>query len=136
MKIKVHDIPETGLTVSERFDPAEMNLQMPGLKFTAPLDVTAEFYRERDTVVVQVGAVGDQEILCGRCLVSFRKHYDEHYDLGYEVKDKVALDITSDIRQEILLSYPVNLVCREECKGLCPRCGANLNETSCSCPRS
>ena len=43
------------------------------------------------------------------------------------------VDITSDIREELLLAMPSRFLCSEECKGLCPRCGANLNEKPCSC---
>ncbi len=135
MKIKISEIPEAGLTVSERFNPVEMSLQTAELKFTAPLEVTATFQKERDTVLVQVEAAGNTEMVCGRCLEVYRQPFDGRFDLGYELKGKVALDITNDVRQEILLSYPVQFLCRPDCQGLCPKCGKNLNEGSCSCSR-
>ena len=43
------------------------------------------------------------------------------------------VDITSDIREELLLTMPSRFLCSSDCKGLCPGCGANLNEKKCSC---
>jgi uncharacterized protein len=43
-------------------------------------------------------------------------------------------DLTELLRQSILLALPMRPLCSEECKGLCPHCGANLNEGPCGCP--
>jgi uncharacterized protein len=37
------------------------------------------------------------------------------------------------LREQVLLAVPLRAICREDCKGLCPQCGANLNEKRCSC---
>jgi uncharacterized protein len=44
------------------------------------------------------------------------------------------LDMTEMFRQDILLAMPIKPICSEECKGLCPSCGRNLNEGPCGCP--
>lgn len=43
------------------------------------------------------------------------------------------VDITDEIREEILLAVPNRFLCSEECQGLCPHCGANLNREKCTC---
>ena len=43
------------------------------------------------------------------------------------------LDLTKAICDEIVLSLPSSLLCKEDCKGLCPKCGVNLNEQQCDC---
>lgn len=43
------------------------------------------------------------------------------------------VDITADIREELLLTMPSRFLCSEECKGICPGCGVNLNEKRCTC---
>ena len=133
LKVKANEIPEEGLTVSELFDPAGMNLQTPTLKFISGPSVSATFQKERDTVFVNVVATGRLELLCGRCLETYAGPYDGHFGLDYSVEERAVLDITDDVRQEIFLSYPVQSVCQEGCKGLCPRCGANLNMGPCGC---
>lgn len=136
MKVKLSEISQNGLTLSEPFDPAAMNLQTPQLSFAAPLKVTAQFQKEQDTVFVRVEAEGQRTMICGRCLENTSDRYDGQFDLGYSVKGQFVLDITDDIRQEILLSYPVRFLCKEDCLGLCPRCGKNLNTGPCDCSRA
>jgi uncharacterized metal-binding protein YceD (DUF177 family) len=43
------------------------------------------------------------------------------------------VDLTPDMRESILLAFPSHPVCRSDCKGLCPQCGANRNEEACDC---
>jgi uncharacterized protein len=44
------------------------------------------------------------------------------------------LDLAPMVREQIILAAPMHPLCREECRGLCPRCGKDLNEGSCRCP--
>ena len=75
---------------------------------------------------------------CGRCLDFFSTNLEVSSFLrAYAVPEGTEIiDITGDIREEILLNLPFFPVCRPECKGLCPRCGKNLNEGPCSCKPS
>ena len=52
-------------------------------------------------------------------------------EIGYYQKDSLLLEDV--LREQVLLSLPVRTLCREDCKGLCPRCGANRNSQACSC---
>ena len=45
------------------------------------------------------------------------------------------VDITQDIREELLLTLPTRFLCSEQCKGLCPGCGADLNVKKCTCEK-
>ncbi|MBP1582465.1 MAG: DUF177 domain-containing protein [Victivallales bacterium] len=51
----------------------------------------------------------------------------------YEKAMGKPLDLTDDVREDILLSLPLKFLCQEDCRGLCPHCGQNLNEGTCSC---
>jgi uncharacterized protein len=55
---------------------------------------------------------------------------DEEYYGGKEI------DLAQALREQILLSLPPPPLCREDCKGLCPRCGKDLNEGECGCARA
>lgn len=50
----------------------------------------------------------------------------------YDPNDRM-LDLRPAVRENWLLSAPAYVQCREDCKGLCPTCGTNLNESTCSC---
>ncbi|MBQ9406142.1 MAG: DUF177 domain-containing protein, partial [Desulfovibrio sp.] len=43
------------------------------------------------------------------------------------------IDLTEEVREDILLSFPQSFHCSEDCKGICPTCGKNLNEGPCGC---
>jgi DUF177 domain-containing protein len=52
-------------------------------------------------------------------------------EIGYYQKDSLLLEDV--LREQVLLSLPVRTLCKPDCKGLCPRCGANRNTQPCSC---
>jgi uncharacterized protein len=52
-------------------------------------------------------------------------------EIGYYQKDSLLLEDV--LREQVLLSLPVRTLCKEDCKGLCPRCGSNRNSQTCSC---
>ena len=54
---------------------------------------------------------------------------DKSYMEGYQ------LNVETFIYHEILVNWPVKILCKEDCKGLCPTCGKNLNEGDCACAK-
>jgi uncharacterized protein len=52
-------------------------------------------------------------------------------EIGYYQKDSLLLEDV--LREQVLLSLPVRTLCKPDCKGLCPRCGANRNTEACNC---
>ena len=80
---------------------------------------------------------------CDKCLAPVTKQivlpFQQTFykDCGPEEDDYVyfdsKLDVTQAVRDEIVLGVTTSLVCKDDCKGLCPKCGANLNETQCDC---
>ena len=84
---------------------------------------------------------------CDRCLNTFERTYDvplEHILVAtledeenddYILLDQYQLDLADLTMADILLELPYKSLCREDCLGLCPMCGMNLNEGSCGCVR-
>ena len=72
--------------------------------------------------------------VCARCLDDIRvtiavKDLCFHFE---KVRD-LEVDLTDDVREELLLAVPSCFYCSPDCKGICPMCGTNLNHASCSC---
>jgi uncharacterized protein len=67
------------------------------------------------------------DILTGRLVQS------EEEDRALWIDDRHILDLTEVLRQNILLTLPMHVLCSEDCRGLCPVCGQNLNQGSCGC---
>ena len=100
-------------------------------------------------VMIEGGTNISLTLYCGRCLkemiypmnISIQKEVDfnlteeeraeglddTNFIIGYN------LDVDTLIYDEILIDFPMKLLCREDCKGLCKKCGTNLNENTCDC---
>jgi uncharacterized protein len=70
-----------------------------------------------------------------RMIYLFRANYDgsEKEDIVYLQPDNDKIDLDKDIRDYAILGVPMKKLCSDDCKGLCPKCGKNLNEGSCNC---
>jgi len=86
--------------------------------------------------------------VCDRCLEEFAMDFATPIGESYYRVDEAPadpddderiygeddiIDISSDIEQAFLLTLPIRIVCRDDCRGLCPGCGRNLNAEECSC---
>ncbi len=94
------------------------------------------------------------EVICGRCLEPYRIPIDAAFDLSYipqtdntgegerEIQDDdlstayykaEGIDLSELLREQFYLALPMKPLCSEDCKGLCPQCGTNLNRETCDC---
>ena len=130
--------------------PAEINLDE---QFTRLIRVNADLDRITRGFALRGTALTAAHLSCDRCLGEFDLDLQTTFTLLYSVattgaeeeeKDDLAtviapeaniIDFGEDVRQEILLAVPRKLLCKEECRGLCPVCGRNLNNEQCSCKR-
>lgn len=77
----------------------------------------------------------DFDAVCCRCGgdFDFTVHVDD-FTVSVEVAEKTEfVDLTDELRQSIILALPSYPVCRQDCRGVCPTCGKNLNEGPCTC---
>lgn len=84
---------------------------------------------------------------CDRCLIEFERDYAVSCDAvvvkslssddndDYIVVGGNELDLDEHIISDLILHFPSKVLCKEDCKGLCQFCGADLNETVCSCQK-
>ncbi|MBQ4107677.1 MAG: DUF177 domain-containing protein [Lentisphaeria bacterium] len=72
--------------------------------------------------------------ICGRCLEPVTQTVSSR-DLALYFDHPLVeeLDISPEIREEALLELPINLLCSDDCAGLCRHCGCNLNHADCDC---
>ena len=131
MKIKINDIPKEGLSIEEKKDASALDLAGDDLRFVTPISLSIFINRDKDEAYAHVTASGKIEAICGRCLSAYSIDFEKDFDFSYDIEGKATIDLTDDIRSEIILEYPVKSLCKENCKGLCQVCGKNLNEGSC-----
>lgn len=132
------------LSVQTKIDLSD--IQRNGVvSFPDPVDVNIVVKNRAGVVVFEANTAFDYRFSCDRCAVlSNRKiaykfcHIlvtglsDENGDDYIEAPD-YKLDTDALLRDDILLELPSKFLCKESCKGLCPKCGKNLNEGNCNC---
>ncbi|MGN1180499.1 MAG: YceD family protein [Suilimivivens sp.] len=93
------------------------------LTLTIPCD------RCLQSVMVPLSVAFTHQVLSPEKEDAVSEEEDQNFVSGYE------LDTEALINNEILINMPVKVLCREDCKGICPVCGHNLNEGECGCDR-
>lgn len=149
MRINISNLPEGTHERTLEASPEEVGLDSRFSK-TVHLDVKLEKTSRQVYVHVHLSTGG--VFTCDRCLEEFEKTLTSSYAVVYvtdaqaAVKDGAAeiqvispdagfIDLGEDVRQFAILALPQKMLCREECAGLCPSCGANLNRGACGCSR-
>ena len=134
MKISVSQIPFEGQVREETISPQSLELETDEVRFRGNLRIRAIVSKITNAVAIDAELAAPVRMRCSRCLADVDIDFKKKLKLNYQVSStQQTIDIDQDIREEIILDYPVNLLCRPDCKGLCPRCGGALNEGGCIC---
>ena len=135
LKIAIKDIHPEGIEVSDHIPVAAIGLTRddPGY-FIAPLNVQAKVSRANNTVLAKTKVHGKYRSACARCLAEIERDWNGNFLFDFAVdKQTESVELDEDIRQEVLLNLPPRVLCKEDCKGICPQCGADLNNEECKC---
>ncbi len=134
MRIEVSRIPTDGMTVSESLTPQALDLETEIIKFRGPVTVLADISRITNAVTVDFTVQAKMYLRCSRCLEEFDMFFNKEFQVSFPVDiSEPSIDLDPEIREEIILEYPIKPLCKAQCKGLCPKCGKNLNEINCGC---
>lgn len=86
------------------------------------------------------GEVFDKGISEEMTVLSSFKTNHSHLDMSNEIKfistQSGSINITQEVLDQLVLSIPQKILCKDDCQGLCSKCGANLNKTSCKCKKN
>ncbi|MBR2775369.1 MAG: DUF177 domain-containing protein [Selenomonadaceae bacterium] len=105
--------------------------------FTGEIKIVGEVEDAGRCYVVRGRIECTKSFTCDRCLAQATANqvheFDEEIDKAAAIDD--VLDVTELLRDVLLAAQPMKNLCKADCKGLCPVCGANLNEGECGCKR-
>jgi len=128
--------------------PEDEALQGLGLGLTQPLEIRGKLQTMADGEIYWRGAIsGEIRGICGRCLIEVTRPVKAEVDALFSTDPEAAddpgvyllaarathVDLRPVVREEVALTVPAYLLCKENCAGLCPRCGADLNQGPCEC---
>jgi len=154
-QLNVRQMPEEGLQIEDELPADLWTGAEEGILLAAPLAVALACVKRGDRVEVEGRLRGAARMECARCLrpvdVPIDAPVHALYMPGDPTEDDVAisskdeedvyfgwyeppdLDLLDEVRQVAVVSLPHRALCSEGCRGLCPSCGADLNEETCSC---
>jgi uncharacterized protein len=147
MKIQIAGLSEGIHNFRFREPVAEVGL---GEEFHGDVTVDAMLEKSGRQFYLKAEVRATGEFSCDRCTAPFSLPLQAVYQMYYvwdpkeaELRDQSevqvipmglpVIDLADEVRQTVVLAVPLKLLCRTECKGLCARCGADLNKESCSC---
>jgi len=121
-------------TVTQQ-DIVDENNELGGRVSDSGLTVTGKAVLvNRKELAVAMKVTGAMIYPCARCLEPTPYECDFEYDevigIGEEAEE---LDLLPCVEECLFINEPYRVLCKEDCKGLCPHCGANLNQTECQC---
>ncbi len=102
-----------------------------------------------DQIILEALTTAGANFICDRCGTEFKQTVKSKYKMIYLLRsiegaeeeinitylssDTQIIDISKDVRDYMILSTPMKRLCKEDCKGLCAKCGVDLNEKECDC---
>lgn len=146
MIIDIRKIRQTGKDEQSFFfeySPETELINIPDARLKLPVIVQGTVYLTGAHAAFAEGSVSFViEGECTRCLeftekrivADFAESFEENGEDCYElICDRI--DLSKVVEDLIILNAPVSFLCKEDCKGLCPKCGANLNLGVCKCEK-
>jgi uncharacterized protein len=162
MFLDISELEREPLDFEEAFQPGVIDLgseiqQRTPLKTSGHAEVVEEHHGKHE-IIKDIRLRGrleaGLELQCARCLEPVPQEITREFELLYRPlgadagRDEISVTIAEAeigyyqgegilledvLREQVLLALPLKITCREDCKGLCPHCGKNLNQEQCSC---
>ena len=154
LRLEFEEKPESFPVLAEMIKSGEFD-------FPAPVKTRLRAFRIGDIIEVEGIFETAVRLACGRCLKEFEiqlasqialtytcEHIENREDLS---RDEIELspedaglitfsgdriDLREGVQEQVVMALPVRPLCREHCRGLCPQCGADLNNGDCSCDQA
>jgi uncharacterized protein len=157
MRIEVEKLNEAGAPFAAVYAPDALPLEDELTRVVAEARLEGRASKRREQVRLRGKINASVEVRCDRCVAPVVFPVNAEFDVTYVPEEALAadaeavelqeddltfatyegdeLDLSELAREQIVLALPARHLCREDCKGLCPTCGEDLNTQECHCER-
>ncbi len=156
MFLDVHELALHKARIRKTYAPGTIDLHSADFRQIEPLEVRATAELLDGQIRITGNLHTKLELICARCLDTVTEEISKDFDLFYRSMTSIAeedeaqlnLDETdigffegdgmflADIlAEQVNLALPMKVICRSDCRGLCPHCGVNLNNEECRCEK-
>jgi uncharacterized protein len=154
MFLDVNELAVRKIRVRKSYVPGTLDFHSGEFRQLEPLEVRAT----AELVEGQIRIFGTLhtrlEMVCARCLEAVTEEVSKNFDLFYRPMTTIGRDeemhlnldeteiaffegdglfLADVLAEQVILALPMKVICRSDCRGLCPHCGANLNHEECRC---
>ena len=163
MKIHIQHVPTEGTTLAyskgaREFPVLKALMEEGDCRFRGPLSIELTVVPERELFKVSGVVEVDVQLQCSRCLAEIDSRLSRRFILRFSKEipqdlhgsDPQEMELTADqigliyfkgdeidfkdsVQEQVVMALPYKPLCHETCKGLCPRCGVDLNVEACAC---
>jgi len=159
MRLELPHFRQAETEFARTFDAAELGGGDEEYRVTVPVVLNMTIHKDQDRFRLVGSVQSVLELECSRCLEPFAMPVDQTFDLRYlpattgapatdeddeeiEVADDDVsmtfyrdefIDLNELLREQFYLALPMKPLCKVDCRGICPQCGANRNLTTCDC---
>ncbi len=154
MRITLEELELRPVVVSKTYSPAAMDYLGAEFRQTAPLKVDAVAELRGAEIHIRGHLATKLEAICDRCLGPVVIPVEQDFDLFYRPISTIAraeevelpqdelevgffsgdgIEFDDVVTEQVILSVPMKLICKTDCRGLCPVCKSNLNVAKCGC---
>lgn len=148
LRVDIRDLDRGPVETDARLPPADPLFEGLGLTLVEPVDVTGRLQATADGEYLWRGHIRTTVATeCRRCLTAVHQPVEAGADVLFSsdpdaaddpsvyalAEAATAVDVGEAVREELALAADPYVLCREDCAGLCPRCGADLNAGACHC---
>jgi uncharacterized protein len=158
MRIEVENLTGEGEAFAHTYAPGELALDGEQASLGTEARVGGRASRSGEEVRVRGKIEAGVQVACDRCLAPVNVPLEVEFETAFIPREKAAaaeenvelhaddlvldafegdaIDLDELVREQILLALPTRHLCREDCQGLCPDCGADLNAGHCGCQQT
>jgi uncharacterized protein len=154
MRIDLEKLEGGKGSFAHTYQPDELNPVDERVKLTQPLEAKGTVRRSGNDVFINGHIETRAQVECDRCLKPVELPVSADFTLEYipgaeyesssaaalseeemavSVFEGDAIDVDEIVKEQVLLAVPARTLCREDCKGICPECGIDLNTGQCNC---
>ena len=154
MFLDVKELAVRKIRIRKSYAPGSMDYHSGEFKQAGPLEVRASAELVEGQIRISGSLQTKLELVCARCLEAVVEEVSRDFDLFYRPMKTIAkedevhlreddteiaffqgegLFLADVLAEQVLLALPMKVICRGDCRGLCPHCGVNLNSEECRC---
>lgn len=149
MKIPILHLEDGSHVFEENIDEGSLDF-IEKEYYPESIAVRVELHKFKENITCHVHLETNAHFHCDRCLEEYDQPFHDDFEMIFHIgkkdfevdeddvlliaPDTKEIDFTDRIIESLVLGVPMKKLCKIDCKGICPHCGADLNKETCKCP--